>query len=107
LKCKRKLDDNESFFHAKVLSGNIKITASCLQITAEALWKEGALLKEMDKVTTASYQSLKYIKASTKAILYCIRSDFKAKKAFRGELLSAVVSLCSVSLLYLFFANSV
>jgi len=97
LKCERKLDNNKSFLHAEVLSSNIKIITSCLQITAEALQKEEALLKGIDKVTAASYQSLKYIEAFTKAILYYIRSDLKAKKVFREELLSAMISFHSVS----------
>jgi hypothetical protein len=106
LKCERKLDDNESFLYAEVFSGNVKITASHLWITAEVLWKE-ALPKRMDKVAAASYQLLKHIKASTETIFYYTKSDFKAKKAFREELLSAIVSLYFIFLLYLFFTDSI
>jgi hypothetical protein len=62
LNCKKKLDDNESFLYAEVLSDNIKVTVSHLQIIVKALYKEEAPPKGIKKVATASYQLLKYIK---------------------------------------------
>jgi hypothetical protein len=96
LKCERKIDDNESFLHAEVLSSNVKVIASYLQITTETFQKEEALLKRVGEVAVASYQLLKYIETSTEAIPCHIRSNLKANKIFREELLSAIVSLHSV-----------
>jgi hypothetical protein len=96
LKYERKLD-NKSFLCAEVLFSNVKITTSCLQIVVKVFQKEKALPKEIDKVATASYQSLKHIEVSTETILYHIRSDLKVKKVFKEELFSSVVSLHSVS----------